>query len=216
MREIKDSNDYLSLRKKMVNNQLISRGIKDNKVIEAMGKVERERFIDETALKRSAYEDRPLPIGCGQTISQPYIVALMTEELRLDKGKSVLEVGTGCGYQTAILSELAGKVYSIEIIEDLYDSARKNLRSYDNVKLFKGDGRKGLLEFAPYDGIIVTAAPSKIPQRLIDQLKTGGIMVIPVGTSSWNQELYRIVKENSTIKKTKICDVAFVPLTRGG
>ena len=216
MDDIKKDQRFADLRNKMVNTQLITRGIKDTKVLEAMGKVARERFVTDILLKGSAYEDRPLPIGCGQTISQPYIVALMTEELRLDKDKKVLEVGTGCGYQTAILAELAGLVYSIEIVKDLYEMAKENLKDYENVRIFMGDGRKGLKEHAPYDGIIVTAAPASIPQALIDQLDIGGIMVIPVGPSSWNQELYRVEKHKSTIKKTKICDVAFVPLTRNG
>lgn len=216
MKDIKKEQRFRELRDRMVNTQLITRGIRDSKVLEAMGKVARESFVTEASLKSSAYEDRPLPIGCGQTISQPYIVALMTEELRLDKDKKVLEVGTGCGYQTAILAEIAGLVYSIEIVDDLYEMAKENLKGYDNIRLFKGDGRKGLEKYAPYDAIIVTAAPSQIPQALIDQLAVGGIMVIPVGPSSWNQELFRIIKEKSTIKKAKICDVAFVPLTRNG
>ena len=161
----------------------------------------------------SAYEDRPLPIGMDQTISQPYIVALMTESLELDNSMSVLEIGTGSGYQTAVLAEIADNVYSTEIKEELCRKNIKLLADYDNVKLSCHDGSKGWKKYAPYDRVLVTAAPQDVPWRLLEQLRDGGIMVIPVGASTWSQELLKVIKTKERIKKIKICDVAFVPLT---
>ena len=197
----------------MIQNQIISRGIKDKKVLDAFKKVPRDIFVDE-AYRNSAYEDRPLPIGSGQTISQPYIVALMTESLELTGKEKVLEIGTGSGYQVAILAELTKEVYTVEIITSLYNKNKKLLEKYKNIKMSNHDGYLGWEEYAPYDRIIITAAPDHIPQPFIEQLKDGGIMVIPVGPSSWGQTLYKVIKHGKNIKKIVLCDVAFVPLTR--
>ncbi|MCJ7471646.1 MAG: protein-L-isoaspartate(D-aspartate) O-methyltransferase, partial [Actinobacteria bacterium] len=161
-------------------------------------------------------DDRPLPIGMGQTISQPYIVALMTESLELSQNMKVLEIGTGSGYQSAVLAEIAKEIYSVEINNELYNRTKKILAYYLNIKLSNHDGSIGWEKYSPYDRIIVTAAPSDIPETYYGQLKEGGIMVIPVGPSSWSQELYKIIKTGSRIKRVKICDVAFVPLTGKG
>jgi len=204
---------YQSLRENMIQNQIISRGIKDKKVLDALRKVPRHIFVDES-YKNSAYDDRPLPIGHGQTISQPYIVALMTESLDLSGNEKVLEIGTGSGYQVAILAEISREVYTVEIVTSLYQKNKKLLKKYKNIKVSNHDGYLGWEKYSPYDRIIVTAAPDHIPQQFIEQLKDGGIMVIPVGPSSWNQILYKVIKKGSKIKKIHICDVAFVPLTR--
>ncbi|RMD59913.1 MAG: protein-L-isoaspartate(D-aspartate) O-methyltransferase [Nitrospirae bacterium] len=195
----------------MVEEQIISRGIKDERVIKAMEETPRHLFVSPDLADR-AYEDYPLPIGHGQTISQPYIVAIMTELLRLKGDEKVLEIGTGSGYQAAILSKLAKEVYTIEIIKDLAESAKERLRllGYKNVHVIWGDGYKGLIEYAPFDCIIVTAAPPKIPEALIKQLKVGGRMVIPVGT--FYQELVLIEKDEKGIKKKSIIPVRFVPM----
>lgn len=199
-------------REMMVKQQIISRGIIDKKVLSAMRKVPRERFV---SLKNIdfAYEDRPLSIGQGQTISQPYIVALMTENLNLTGNEKVLEIGTGSGYQAAVLSEIVKEVYSIEIIEKIYKRVKESLSGRKNIKISNHDGSKGWKKYAPYDRIIVTAAPGSIPASLTDQLKDGGIMVIPVGQRGWDQKLIKVIKEKNGITKTRICDVAFVPLT---
>jgi len=210
MREKIDSKD---LRKKMVAQQIMARGISDKKVLKAFSKVPRENFIDEDSYP-DAYDDRPLQIGYGQTISQPYIVALMTESLELEGNETVLEIGTGSGYQTAILAEIVKQVYSIEIVIPLYERAKKILSGYKNISLASRDGYFGWKECSPFDRIIVTAAPEEIPPPLIDQLKNHGIMVVPSGPTGWNQVLLKITKENGKLLTTKICDVAFVPLTR--
>ena len=204
---------YETMRTAMVEEQIIARNIKDEKVINAMLKVPRHLFVDESQWD-SAYNDYPLPIGMGQTISQPYIVAIMTESLKLTGKEKVLEIGTGSGYQAAILTVIVEQVYTVEIIPVLYERAKKPLAEYTNVKLSNHDGYYGWKEFAPFDRIIVTAAPDHIPQPLIEQLKDGGIMVIPVGPPGWNQVLWKVVKENDDVKTMKIIDyVAFVPLT---
>lgn len=208
-----DDQKYQSLRENMIQDQIISRGIKDKKVLDALRKVPRHIFVDES-YKNSAYDDRPLPIGHGQTISQPYIVALMTESLDLSGNEKVLEIGTGSGYQVAILAEISREVYTVEIVTSLYQKNKKLLKKYKNIKVSNHDGYLGWEKYSPYDRIIVTAAPDHIPQQFIEQLKDGGIMVIPVGPSSWNQILYKVIKKGSEIKKIHICDVAFVPLTR--
>ena len=197
----------------MIRDQIISRGIKDKKVLDAFKKVPRDIFVDE-AYRNSAYDDRPLPIGSGQTISQPYIVALMTESLELTGNEKVLEIGTGSGYQVAILAELTKEVYTVEIITPLYEKNKKLFKKYKNIKMSNHDGYLGWEEHAPYDRIIVTASPDHIPQPFIEQLKDGGIMIIPVGLSSWGQTLYKVIKQGKNIKKIVLCDVAFVPLTR--
>lgn len=204
---------YETMRTAMVEEQIIARNIKDEKVINAMLKVPRHLFVDESQWD-SAYNDYPLPIGMGQTISQPYIVAIMTESLKLTGKEKVLEIGTGSGYQAAILAVIVEQVYTVEIIPVLYERAKKPLAEYTNVKLSNHDGYYGWKEFAPFDRIIVTAAPDHIPQPLIEQLKDGGIMVIPVGPPGWNQVLWKVVKENDDVKTMKIIDyVSFVPLT---
>ncbi len=187
------------------------------RVLAVMGKVPRHRFVPEGELY-SAYYNQPLPIGHGQTISQPYIVALMTDLLKVDRQCSVLEIGTGSGYQAAVLAEMAGKVYSIEIVEPLAAQAAKVLGElgYDNVEVKAGDGSKGWPEHAPYDGIIVTAAAEEIPQALLDQLKPGGRLVIPVGGRFDVQQLLLISKDSSgALHHENIEPVRFVPLTGG-
>lgn len=196
----------------MVSEQIASRGVSDKLVLSAMRKVPRHEFVPDD-MKPYAYEDRPLPIGEDQTISQPYIVALMTELLALKGGEKVLEIGTGSGYQAAVLAEIAKDVYTIEIIQSLATSAEQRLRNmgYKNITVKWGDGYIGWTEHAPFDGIVVTAAPDHIPQPLIDQLKVGGRMVIPVG--SLYQELKLITKTKDGIKEKSIIPVRFVPMT---
>ena len=196
----------------MVKDQIEKRGIKDKKVLRVMHETPRHLFIPAN-LKNLAYEDGPLPIGEGQTISQPYIVALMTELLNLKGNERVLEIGTGSGYQSAILSPLVKELYSIEIVKTLAERASKILKEmhYDNVTVKYGDGYKGWIEYAPYDAIIVTAAPEHIPQILIDQLKVGGRMVVPVGSKY--QKLKVITKTNEgKFGEENIISVRFVPM----
>ncbi len=206
------SEELRKLRQEMVNRQIVARGVKDPLVLEAMNQVERHQFVlpgDE----RQAYDDGPLSIGEGQTISQPYIVAIMTELGRIGPESKVLEIGTGSGYQAAILGELTKEVYSIEIIESLGLRAKSLLDrlGYKNIKVRIGDGYKGWPEAAPFDAILVTAAPDHVPQPLVDQLKVGGRMVIPVG--EFYQELEVITKKESGIDREKIIPVRFVPMT---
>jgi len=198
-------------RQEMISHQIKNRGITDGKVLEAMEKVRRHLFVPD-ALRGMAYEDRPLPIGYDQTISQPYIVAYMTQAARPRPDDRVLEIGTGSGYQAAILAEIVKEVYTIEIIKPLADSASSRLldMGYQNVKVKWGDGYKGWVEYAPFDTIIVTAAPSEIPENLIDQLKIGGRMIIPIGT--FFQELYLITRTESGFDKKPILPVRFVPM----
>jgi protein-L-isoaspartate(D-aspartate) O-methyltransferase len=207
--------DFKAMREKMVETQIKARGVKDPRVLTALLNVERHRFVPNEYLS-SAYSDQPLPIGEGQTISQPYIVALMTELLELKENEKVLEIGTGSGYQAAILAELAKEVYTIEIIEPLASTARKRLSElgYQNVIVKAGDGYLGWPEAAPFDAIIVTAAPDHIPKPLIDQLKEGGRMVVPVGTHT--QELKKIVKRSGKMETTNVIPVVFVPMTGEG
>ncbi len=204
--------DYHVARQKMVKTQLISRGINDPGVLEAMGKVPRECFIDE-ALDLEAYNDHPLPIGQKQTISQPYIVALMTEALKLTEEKKTLEIGTGSGYQTAILAELSRKVYTVERIRALMVKARQTLQDleYSNI-LFKAfDGTLGWQEYEPYDAIIVTAGSPRIPQPLLDQLADGGRLIIPVG-NKYGQDLIKVTNEKGSFIKENLGGCRFVDL----
>jgi len=198
---------------KMVKTQIISRDIKNLAVINAMKNTPRHLFIPEKHIDY-AYSDRPLPIGKGQTISQPYIVALMTEQLELTGEEKVLEIGTGSGYQLAILSQLTKKCYSIEIVKELASSSSQLLDrlGYKNVEVKWGDGYLGWPEQAPFDRIIVTAAPPEIPEELVKQLKSGGKMVLPVGEGS--QELILITKTESGVKKKSIIPVRFVPMIK--
>ena len=204
--------DFQSMKEEMVKTQIRARGVSDEGVLNAMLKVDRHKFVPEET-RHLAYSDRPLLIGEGQTISQPYIVALMTELLVLKKGDRVLEIGTGSGYQAAILAELADHVYTIEIIESLGRSAERLLRElgYRNIDVKIGDGYIGWEEFAPFDAIIATAAPPHIPQPLLDQLKQGGRLVIPVG--DFYQDLKKITKVKGQIKRQDIIPVVFVPMT---
>ena len=200
----------------MVQTQLLGRGIHDQRVLAAMGKVPREEFVP-TDMRGKSYHDSPLPIGYEQTISQPYMVARMTQELRLQPGDRVLEIGTGSGYQTAVLAELAAETYSIEIVEPLAKTAEATLRrlGYKSVRLKVGDGYKGLPEAAPFDAIIVTCAPDHVPQPLIDQLRNGGRMIIPVGPQ-YAQQLYLFDKTNGALRERVVETVRFVPMRRSG
>jgi protein-L-isoaspartate(D-aspartate) O-methyltransferase len=207
-----DGNDTArKKREAMVAEQIEGRGIRDERVLEAMRAVPRERFV-RTEDERLAFFDGPLSIGSGQTISQPYIVAYMTEVLGLGPDDKVLEVGTGSGYQTAILAELAGHVYTIECIEPLSLAARERLAALGcgNVSFRVGDGSLGWPEAAPFDAIIVTAAPGRMPQSLFGQLAPGGRMIVPVGR--WEQYLYRIVRRGDDYEKEKLIGVRFVPM----
>lgn len=198
----------------MVEKQLRPRGIDDPRVLRVMGKVPREKFVARE-LEKSAYDDRPLPIGFGQTISQPFIVAFMTQALKPKATDRVLEIGTGSGYQAAVLGELVAEVYTIEIVRPLAQRAATvlNALGYRNVLVKGGDGYKGWPEHAPFDAIIVTAAPDHVPQPLIDQLKEGGRMVIPVG-KTFAQQLKVLEKRGGVVKETAVIPVKFVPLTR--
>ncbi len=202
-------------RHRMVSEQLAKRGIKDKAVLEAMKKVPRHLLVPESQ-RENAYLDRPLPIGQGQTISQPYIVAMMTEEIKPTSDMKVLEIGTGSGYQAAVLAELVDQVFTIEIVPELGNKAKADLNElgYDNVNVKVGDGYEGWPSNAPFDAIIVTAAPEEIPQPLIDQLKEGGRMVIPVGPVGKTQELLLVEKKDGEIHRTKKSLVRFVPFTR--
>ena len=187
--------------------------ITDPDVLAAIERVPRHRFVP-SEFQEYAYEDRPLPIGHGQTISQPYVVALMTQLLELTPDSKVLEIGTGCGYQTAILAELAKEVYTVEVIPELSERAKKTLTElgYKNIHFRVGDGWEGWPEHAPYDGIIVTAAAAAWPEPLIEQLAEGGRMVIPVGPSGWDQMLWKATKIGGALVKERIAPVRFVPL----
>lgn len=196
----------------MINEQIIARGVHDPLVLEALNKVERHRFV-QPGFERQAYADGPLPIGEGQTISQPYIVALMTELAHIGSDSRVLEIGTGSGYQTAVLAEIARDVYTIEIIEKLAIRAKELLHelAYTNIHLRVGDGYQGWPEESPFDAILVTAAPDHVPQPLIDQLAMDGRLVIPVG--SFYQSLQVITKSPAGLIKDSVVPVRFVPMT---
>ena len=206
------THDYRLARERMVKNQLMPRGIKDKGVLGAMGNIHRHLFVEE-ALVGEAYNDHPLPIGQKQTISQPYIVALMTQALALTGKERTLEIGTGSGYQTALLAELSEKVYTIERIRTLMEASRKRLGAlkYTNILFKSFDGTLGWEEYAPYDAIIVTAGAPKIPEPLLEQLADGGRMVVPVGDKS-SQELIRIVREKDNYKEENLGGCRFVDL----
>ena len=197
----------------MVKEQMLDRGVTDERVLAAMRKVPREEFVPEE-YRAESYGDFPLPIGHDQTISQPYIVAFMTEQLRPQPSDRVLEIGTGSGYQAAILAELVKDVYSIEIIEPLAKTAEATLTrlGYKNVHVKAGDGYKGWPEHAPFDSVIVTCAPDHIPQPLVDQLKEGGRIIIPVGERGM-QELYLLEKKAGKMERRSVTPVRFVPMT---
>lgn len=207
-----EKENYSKQKERMVREQLIRRGIKDERVLDAFRKVPRHLFVDP-ADRPLAYGDHPLPIGLEQTISQPYIVALMTEALQLKGNEKVLEIGTGSGYQAAILAELVEHVYTVERLPYLGERARKRLEQlgYTNISFKIGDGTKGWPEKAPFDGILVTAASEKIPPSLLEQLKPGGRLVIPLG-NTWLQDLTLVINENGHFKKESLGGCRFVPL----
>ena len=198
-------------REKMVEKQIEARGVRDEKVLAAMRKVPRHFFMRDDLLP-FAYADEPLPIGEGQTISQPYIVASMTESLELRGGERVLEIGTGSGYQTAVLAEIVKDVFTVELVEILSLKAQNLLHSlgYGNIRFKIGDGAQGWIEHAPFDAVLVTAAPAEIPVRLQEQLKDGGRMIIPVGSSI--QELVLVARRGDIFQKKNLYPVRFVPL----
>jgi len=209
--------DYARLRREMVARQIAARGVRDPRVLAVMGQIKRHLFVPE-AFRSSAYADGPLPIGHGQTISQPYIVAAMTEALELKGHEKVLEIGTGSGYQAAVLSRLAKKVYSIEIVGPLCRSARARLarRGYTNVQVRCGDGYRGWPEKAPFQAIILTCAPPKLPQALIQQLGPGGRLVAPVGPVFGIQRLILVTKDaRGVVSRKTLMMVRFVPMVRG-
>ena len=208
--------DFPAQRERMVKEQIVMRGVVEERVLAAMRKVAREEFVP-AEFRAESYTDRPLPIGYDQTISQPFIVGFMTEALRAQPTHRVLEIGTGSGYQAAILAELVAEVYSIEIIEPLKKNAEATLQrlGYKNVHVKAGDGYKGWPEHAPFDSIIVTCAPERVPQPLIDQLKEGGRMIIPVG-AKFAQELYLLEKKDGRLEQSAVLPVRFVPMAREG
>lgn len=204
---------YARKRREMVKRQLQARDITDKKVLEIMGKVPRHLFVDPP-YRRKAYTDYPLPIDEGQTISQPYIVALMTQYLNLKDGEKVLEIGTGSGYQAAVLAHLTDKVYSVEIREHLAKKAEQTLKdlNYTQVQVKWSDGYFGWEEYAPFDAIIVTCAANHVPPSLIDQLKDGGRLIIPLGSTLYFQTLTLITKKSGKLKVKHILGVRFVPM----
>jgi len=204
---------YVQKRQAMVENDIKGRGIKDKKVLEVVGRIPRHLFVDEH-LRGRAYADYPLPIGEGQTISQPYVVALMTEALRLKPTDRVLEIGTGSGYQAAVLSEIVKEVYTIEIRKSLADMAAERLKylGYRNVKVKYADGYFGWEEYAPFDAIIITAAANHIPPPLIKQLKEGGRLIVPLGSTVYYQMLALVTKRKSKLDVEQMGSVAFVPM----
>ena len=208
----KKMDEFYDARKKMVKEQLVKRGIKNQQVLDTMLKVQRHLFVDSKNIKK-AYSDSPLPINCSQTISQPYIVALMTELIEPDKNKRVLEIGTGSGYHTAILAELFKKIFSVERHKTLADKAEKKLKSlgYKNIEIKAEDGSVGWKDKSPYDAIIITAAAPEVPDILVEQLKDRGKMVIPVG-SHFQQNLELICKRGDSYITKIICGCVFVPL----
>lgn len=206
---------YAAARERMVTRQIISRGVTDQPTLQAMRKVPRHIFVPKE-YESEAYEDNPLPIGYGQTISQPYIVAYMTEVAKPDPSKTALEIGTGSGYQAAVLAETVKSVYSIEIVPELAMESAERLKKlgYNNIIVKYGDGYKGWKEFSPFDIIIVTAAAENIPQPLIDQLAENGRLVIPVGAPLAVQELILLIKKDGKIEKNRLTFVRFVPFKR--
>jgi protein-L-isoaspartate(D-aspartate) O-methyltransferase len=205
---------WQKLREQMVQQDIVKRGIRDERVLAAMAKVPRHEFVPVDFRER-AYGDHPLPIGSGQTISQPYIVALMSEALAVRRGDKVLEIGTGSGYQAAVLAELTDKVYSIEIVPELGRRASRTLQElgYGGVQLRVADGYLGWPEAAPFDRILLTAAPEKIPRPLVDQLAMNGILLAPVGKERRVQRLMRVRKTKTGLQREVLSSVIFVPMT---
>ena len=207
--------EYVGLRRQMVEYQIKARGVNNNEVLNAMKRVPRHLFVPKE-YQSAAYQDRPLPIGLGQTISQPYIVGYMTEAIDPEKDDKVLEIGTGSGYQAAVLAEIVEEVYTLEIIQELGVMAKErlNILGYDNIHAKVSDGYHGWAEHGPFDAIVVTAAAKEIPQPLIDQLAEVGTMIIPVGSQFEVQNLVLVTKKKDQIKKKKLFGVRFVPFTR--
>ena len=207
------ASEFAGERERMVKEQIAMRGVTDERVLKAMRKVPREQFVPEQ-IRGQSYSDGPLPIGYDQTISQPFVVAFMTEKLGLRPTDHVLEIGTGSGYQAAILAELAAKVYTIEIVEPLGKRAEETLQrlGYKNVQVKIGDGYQGWPEHAPFDAVIVTCAPDHVPRPLVEQTKEGGRIVIPVG-SAGDQTLYLLEKKNGRLEQRNVLPVSFVPMT---
>ena len=205
--------DYAEKRERMVREQLISRGIRDKRVLDAMSSIPRHLFVDRSLWSR-AYGDHPLPIGEGQTISQPYVVALMTEALGLKPSDRVLEIGTGSGYQAAVLAEMVKEVYTIEIRKGLKERAERLLKElgYKNVKVRHADGYYGWQEYAPFDAIIITASANHIPPPLIKQLRDGGRLIIPLGSTVYYQTLTLVTKKGEDLEIEQMGGVAFVPM----
>ncbi len=205
---------FINARKRMVEKDLRGRDINDPKVLEVMGRIPRHLFVNPS-LQSQAYTDHPLPIGEGQTISQPYIVALMTQILEIKPGQRVLEIGTGSGYQAAVLAEMTDQVYSIEIREGLVRRAEERLRSlgYDQVRMKHGDGYFGWEEAAPFDAILITCAANHIPPPLIQQLKEGGRLILPLGSTTYFQTLTLLTKKSGKTEVQHFIGVAFVPMT---
>jgi protein-L-isoaspartate(D-aspartate) O-methyltransferase len=203
---------FREARSRMVREQIEARGVEDPRVLEAMAQVPRHEFVPE-AWRARAYDDEPLPIGAGQTISQPYVVAAMSEALELQGSERVLEIGTGSGYQTAVLARLAREVFSIEIVEPLATAAKARLARLEvpRVHVRHGDGYQGWPEHAPFDAILVTAAPEQVPEALVEQLAVGGRMVLPLGPPD-RQRLVRLVREAEGIRRETLFDVRFVPM----
>ena len=200
----------------MIEDQIIKRGIQDQRVLDIMSSIDRQKFVSKE-YTQSANNDGPLPIGHGQTISQPFIVAFMSENLKIDASHKVLEIGTGSGYQSAVLSNLSNHVHTIEIIDELAKeaSSRLNELGYNNITVHCGDGYKGLPEEAPFDRIMVTAAPQEIPEILVEQLSEGGMMILPMGEEFDIQHLWVVTKEgDGSIKKEKVLPVRFVPMVK--
>jgi protein-L-isoaspartate(D-aspartate) O-methyltransferase len=208
-----NKNNFAFERSQMVEIQLKARGIESQQVLKVMQRTPRELFMPKN-IRKYAYEDSPLGIGYGQTISQPYIVAFMTEAAKLTHDSKVLEIGTGSGYQAAILSQLSKEVYTIEIVKELGELAEKEFAElgYTNIHTHIGDGHKGWPEAAPFDVIIVTAAAEELPQALVEQLKDGGRLIIPIGT--FNQELMRITRTKNGLRQERLLPVRFVPMVK--
>lgn len=208
---------YVRKRKELVS-LLEKKGIYNKALLEAIGKIERHLFIPDSALHSHAYENKAFPIGAGQTISHPYTVAFQTQLLALKKGEKVLEIGTGSGYQAAVLDELGADLYTIERQKELYDKTAPFLKGlgYKNIKFYYGDGFKGKPAFAPYDKIIITAAAPEIPSALLQQLKIGGVMVIPLNNTQGNQDMLRLTKiADKEFQKEVFETFAFVPMLKG-
>jgi protein-L-isoaspartate(D-aspartate) O-methyltransferase len=212
-----DDRSTVGLRAAMVSDQIVARGVSDLLTINAMRRVPRHEFVPADERER-AYEDRPLGIGSGQTVCRPWIVASMVAALGLKGGERVLEIGTGSGYQAAVLAEIADEVFSIEVLPEIAAYGRENLRrlGYRNVQIMSGDGLKGWPENAPFDAVIVTCAPESIPPALPDQLRFGGRLVLPMGPEGGEQSLVCVTKTVAGLKFREICKVRFVPMTGGG